>query len=82
MTITEREVAVLLACEAIGAPWHQHYMSRVAVALQETMTEIEMAGIFDDLVAKGCIAHQGSLLYALTPAGESVCARWRERERK
>ena len=82
MSITNREVAVLLACEAIGTPWHLHYMSRIAATLGAIMTETEVASLYDDLIAKGCIKHQGSLLYAVTPLGEAFCARWRERQGK
>ena len=41
------------------------------------MTEIEMAGHFDSLIARGCIEHRGNLIYALTPHGETICERWR-----
>ena len=79
MILSDRAAAVLLACESIGQPWHQHYMSRVADALRETMTEAEVAAHFDDLIERGCIRSNGSLVYSLTPLGEAVCARWRKR---
>ena len=79
MIVNDREIAVLLALERIGKPWHLHWMRVVAADLGRTMTEVEFSNHYTELLEKGCISHDGSLIYSVTQLGKSIAAKWRER---
>ena len=80
MTVTEREAIVLAACAELGGSWNQNFLSVIARKTGSVMTECEFAAAFDELVEKGCVAHEGNLAYGLTPLGARVAEAWKARK--